>query len=359
MSVIFFILLLFVIVVIHELGHLIAAKAFGVYCHEFSFGMGPLLFKKKGKETTYSVRLFPIGGYVSMAGDTENELEQKFEKELPPERTLTGIHPLKRLVIIYAGIIMNIILALIISSMVFLSYGEAAVSPDATIAKVMEDSVAYKAGIQEGDKIISMKLPDGSEYPIDYFSDLTTYFSLYDGEGSINFTIIRNDEKLNIDIKPQYDASEERYLIGIQANEFQSVNVNIFNCFKYGFSYIVNLSVAIISALLNIFRGSGLANLSGPVGIYTVTSEAVSMGLDTYLLLIAMVSLNVGLFNFLPIPVMDGGRGLLIIIEMIIGRPINKKVSDTIMTISVVLLLALFVILTTKDIIGLFWGNYD
>lgn len=354
MTLILFILLLFVIVVIHEFGHLIAAKAFGVYCQEFSFGMGPLLFKKKFKETQYSIRALPLGGYVSMAGDTDNALEPSVMENLPPERTLTGIHPLKKLVVIYAGIIMNIVLALVISSMVFLSYGEANVSPDGTIASVVEDSVAYKAGLQAGDEITSITLPDGSKYKIDYFTDISNYFSLYEGEGEITFEILRDGKSKEISFTPEYDQAEDRYMIGIAANEFAKVEVNIFNCWKYGFSYIVNLTTAIISSLFNLLRGVGLKNLSGPVGIYTVTNQALEMGFDTYLLLIAMVSLNVGIFNFLPIPVMDGGRGLITIIEMIIKRPINKKLSDIIMTISVIVLLVLFALLTVKDIVGLF-----
>lgn len=354
MTFLLFILLLLVIVVIHEFGHLIMAKIFNVYCHEFSFGFGPLLFKKKFKETTYSLRAIPLGGYVAMAGDSDNPIEPEVTKNLPPERTLTGIHPLKKLCILYAGIFMNIVLALLISSMVFLSYGEAALSPDNTIASVVDDSVAYRAGIKEGDIVKKIELPDGSIYGVSTFSDISAYFSLYKGEGEITFTIERNGSETRISFTPEYNQNEERYMIGIGANQAKIVDVNIINCWKYGTEYIFSMTGAIISSLLNIFRGIGLENMSGPVGIYSVTGQAIEQGFDTYLLLIAMISLNVGVVNFLPIPVMDGGRGLITIVEMIIGRPINKKVSDVIMSASTILLLVLFALMTIKDIRSLF-----
>jgi len=354
MSILYFIFLLLVIVCIHEGGHLLAAKFFGVYCHEFSFGMGPLLFSKRGKETKYSIRAIPIGGYVSMAGDTENQLEEYCDVDVPSERTLTGIHPIKRIVIMYAGIFMNLILALVVMSMVLLSRGYTLVSPDAIIKEVKDDYPAYNAGIEVGDLIEEITLPDSSTYKITSFQDISMYISLYKGEGEISFKINRNSEIKEVDIKPIYDEENESYLIGITSDEYKKVDINLLNCFKYGFETLIGYTVSIISSLSNLIRGVGLKDVSGPIGIYQTTKEVASYGLASYLTLLAVISLNLGIMNALPLPALDGGRVLLTIIEMIIGKPINKKITDIIMTASVILLIGLMIYVSFNDVLRLF-----
>lgn len=353
MTIIFFLFLLLIIVIIHELGHLIVAKIFGVYCHEFSFGMGPLITQKKIGETVYSLRALPLGGFVSMAGDSDGSVDPEKEKDIPIERTLKGCGPIKKLLIFYAGIFMNFVLALVIAALVFLSYGVVSVSPDSTIAEVTKDSIAYKAGILPGDKVTAISLPDGSRYTVRQFDEIVTYFSLYEGEGEVTFEIEREGKDVTISFTPLFNEEEERYMVGIAAKQFETANVNIFNCWKYAFDYLITISSAVISSLLNLLRGVGLDNLSGPIGIYSVTETAINEGIGTYFLLIAMVSVNVGLINLLPIPVMDGGRALLLIIEVIIGRPLNEKISNAILTGSAILLILLFILMTIKDVANL------
>lgn len=353
-TLILFILMLSVIVIIHEGGHFLAAKAFGVYCHEFSIGMGPKIFSKKGKETTYSVRALPLGGFVAMAGDNENELETKVDVEVPANRTLTGIAPIKRIVIMSAGIIMNLILAFIIMSMVFLSVGQTVEYGEAIVDSITVDSPAYKAEIKQGDKILKVTMDNGYSKSIDDYGELSDFLSLYDGSGNITLKVLRNNEKIDIKLKPQYSEEYGRYLIGVSFKEYEIVDVNLSNCFKYGFNYLLEMTSLIFITLAGLFRGTGLINLSGPIGVYEVTSEAVSYGFTTYLSLIATISLNIGIFNALPLPVFDGGRIVLTLVEMIRKKPLDKKLEQVVMSISVIIVLMLFVFTTFKDIFNLF-----
>ena len=332
------------------------AKLFNVYVHEFSIGMGPKLFSKKFKETKYSIRALPLGGYVAMAGEKDENPggENYDDKDIPNERTITGIHPIKRIVIMSAGIIMNFILAFVMMSLLFLNIGKANVSPEAIIMKVEKDFPAYKAGIEVGDKIIHASFDNGYSISPKNFGELSDFLGLYDGNGNVCLTIERNNEKLNINVKPQYVEEQSSYLIGISSAEFKIVDVDFKNCWKFGFDYCLEMIKLVFMTLIGLFRGVGLDQLSGPVGVYKVTQEAISYGFETYVSLIAMISLNVGLFNALPLPVFDGGRIFLTIIEIIRGKPMNKDLENRIMVASTVLLLMLVLFTTFKDIFSLF-----
>jgi len=355
MKIILFILLLFVIVVIHEFGHLIAAKIFGVYCGEFSFGMGPKLFSFKGKETTYSLRAFPLGGFVSMAGETDDQIESHVDDNLdiPFERTINGIHPLKRIIIMYAGIIMNFLLGIVIFSLIIFSSGGVYTGTDTRIAEVSLDAPAYNAGLLKDDIVSSITI-NGTKHNCDSYELLTYAMSLYEGEGSIIVTVDRNGNLLNFELIPKYLEDENRYIIGISFSKGDFIKVNIFTAFIEGFKYTFKIISLVFAALVNLVKGIGLDSLSGPVGIYQTTADAITYGPLAYIELIAILSVNVGVMNALPIPVMDGGRVLITLCEIIFKKSIDKKLEKIIMTISVCLLLMLFIFVTFKDIIKLF-----
>ena len=160
MTIIYFLILLSVIICIHEAGHLLAAKLFNVYCYEFSFGMGPALFKKQGKETLYAIRLIPMGGFVAMAG--ENSEEAYPEIEVPDDRRLYNKPVWQRIIILLAGVFMNFLLCFVILSMVYLWAGAFSESPEARIVKVMDNSPAERAGLQEGDAPVPAEAEDSS-----------------------------------------------------------------------------------------------------------------------------------------------------------------------------------------------------
>lgn len=345
--------MLVVILTIHEFGHFVAAKAFGVYCYEFSIGMGPKLYTRKGKETNFSIRALPIGGFVAMAGDDDSNPDvEKPDYEIPKERTLNGIHPLKRIVIMVAGVLMNFFLAIVIIAITYFSIGYAQEAPKPVISDITVDYPAYKAGLQTGDLVVKAKYENGYAISPSSFEELSTFLSLFDGNGNVTFTVKRNGEKLDIKMKPVFDETEGRYLIGITSSGYEVVEITWSNVFKYTFNYVSEILKLTVMTLVGLFRGVGFQNISGPIGIFQVTEEAVSYGYTSYLSLIALISLNVAAFNLVPLPIFDGGRIVLTIIEMIIRKPIDKKIENRIMTASVAVLLLLVIFTTFKDIMG-------
>lgn len=349
-----FLILLVLIVAIHEWGHYIAAKAFNVYVPEYSIGMGKALYKKKGKETTFSIRCLPIGGYCAIAQDVGvlDETTDVEMIEVPKERTLAGIAKWKKIIIMLAGVTMNFILAILIMGLVYLSFGQAKVSPKPIVSTVVEGSPADLAGLKANDEIKEITLANGYSLKPSTFSELTDFMSLYT-EGDITLEVNRDNETLTIKVTPTLN-DEGSYILGITSHEYDTVDVNILNCWGLGINYLWEMTKLIWTTLLGLFRGVGYENLSGPVGIYTATSQAVSLGSEYYFVLIAAFSLNVGIFNLIPIPALDGGRVVLTIIEAIIKKPIPKKVEEYIMTGSVILFLLLFVFATGQDILRLF-----
>lgn len=353
-NILLFLLMLSIIVVVHEFGHLIVAKLFNVYCAEFSVGMGPKLFSKKGKETEYCIRAIPYGGFVAMAGDTDNELETKVDmSKVPHERTLKGISAPKKIAIMLAGITMNILLATLIMSILLLHNGSYALSPEASIKTVEPGYPAAEVGIKANDKILGATLENGSSIKPKNFTELSTFISTYDGIGKIYFELERDGEIINVGVKPRFVEEENRYMIGITAPDYKIVDVNIFNCWGYALDHLFMITRLLLSSLKDLFFGRGFQNVSGPIGIYNTTSEAIALGPSYYFELLALISLNVGVFNALPLPILDGGRVVMTLIEMITGKELPEKITNAAMTISLIMIAILIVLATYQDIMRL------
>ena len=350
MNLIYFILVMSVLVIVHEFGHLIVAKYFHVYCEEFSIGMGPKIISKKFKETTYSLRALPIGGFVAMAGDNENALETKVVSDIPVERTLLGIAKWKKILIMLAGVVMNFILALVISSSIIASNGVYKLDTLPIVDGVVENSPAANAGMKKGDEIIKVEFNDGRSIKPSSFEDILIFS--YGNTERIIYTILRENEELQFVMVPELNNGT--YSSGIMIPQPTVVETNIFNSFYYGADYLINTGVNVVKSVGHMITGKGLEQVSGPIGIYNVTAEAASMGFATFINFIGIMSLNLGILNLLPLPVLDGGRILLTAIEMIIRKPINKKLENIIMSISMILLIGLMIYVSFNDIIKLF-----
>lgn len=347
-----FILMLTFLISIHELGHLLAAKWAGVYCYEYSIGMGPLIYQRKGKETNFSIRALPIGGYVAMAGEQEGQDEVYPGVVVPPGRRLNEVSKPKRAIVLLAGVTMNIIVAFVLMYVAILlngGYNDTSIVP-ATIANVVEDSPAQKAGLEVNDSIINITLENGQSYKISKFDDLSPYIN----DHTITLTIQRDDQQFDVELTPQYDQESQRYLMGIQVPSGTWHDANLFSAVKG--SYVLNkqMSLSIINALSTLFTKDGLNNVSGVIGVYQATDQVMELGFITLLMFIAMFSLNLAIFNLLPLPALDGGRVLLLIIEVIIGHPLNKKFETGLIVVSFALLMLLTIVVTCKDIVNLF-----
>ena len=358
MTIIYFILMLGIIIFIHELGHMLVAKAFNVYVSEFALGFGPKILSRQGKETTYSLRAIPLGGFTGMVESEETPLE--FDEEGNPTRILTveksrtfyGVAPWKRILILLAGPVFNIILACLVYVMVFQITGYINEYPKPYIEAVMPGSAAEEAGLQAGDLITSITYASGKTIYPETFADITI-----ENQGNtekMTLEVLRGEQKLTISLTPRYDETSKAYLIGITAGPMVPRKISFLEAIPTGISYALQTVALTFDAIVGLFTGAqGLDSLGGTISIYKYTEEAASYGLPTLMSLAGSLSVSVGLMNLIPIPVFDGGKILLTIIEMIIGHRVNERFEIIITYIGLALILILFVFVTYQDIMKL------
>jgi regulator of sigma E protease len=346
-TIVYFIIILGVIVFVHELGHLLVAKAFNVYCREFSLGFGPAVKQIQGKETIYSIRAIPLGGFVAMAGESDVE-----SLDGDPSRSLKGIHPFKRILIMLAGVFANLVLAFIIFVMIFAYVGKVNVAPQAVIAGVIEDSAAADGGLLTDDRIVAITLADGKTIvPKDFYEVINVTQMVSD---TMVLTVERDTQTLDIEITPRYDQAEGRYMIGIYLPPPEVKEISFLQSFYYGWTTLLDSMVNVLFVLSFIIRGIGLQNVSGPLGIYEVTAQQAQLGFQALVVLTAVLSINVGMFNLVPLPVLDGGRVLITLVEWIIRRPLPAKLENALMIVSTLLIFGLIILVTLVDIGKLF-----
>lgn len=346
MTIIYFVLILSAIIIIHELGHLITAKHFNVYCNEFSIGMGPVIYKRQFKETQFSIRALPIGGFVSMAGEEGVE-----DENIPFERTIKGIKVWKQIVVMAAGAFMNIMLAWIIFIGITMVQGQVNLPPEPVLAVVEEGSPAADAGFQVGDRIIEMSA-DGKTLQPDNYNEITEQLQYYPQETT--FQVQRGEEKITIVMTPQYIKDDNMYYLeGIKVKR-NVKELTLVESFEYGTKQMVSSAQSIFTALGKLVQGVGLQNLSGPVGIFKATAEITQAGWISSLTWLGLLSINIGIFNLLPLPVLDGGRIFILLLEKITGRKMSEKMETGIMMAGVAMLILIMVFATWQDILRLF-----
>lgn len=345
MTIIYFILVLGITVLIHELGHFIFAKKAGVHIYEFSIGMGPRIFKfkRKNDETEYSIRLLPIGGFVSMAGE---DLEE--DTKIPKDKQLCNKRWSDRFLVLFAGIAFNFLLAIILLFVVGLINGVP--KNNTTIAELDSNYPIVETDIKVGDKIIGI-----NDTKIKSYEHLTLELIINDGK-PVYFTVEHNDgtkEKIKVmPILTEKDGkSSYKYGFVLDNSKEHGFLVSL----EYGFTKTGNLVHQMSLIIGNLVTGKlELDNLSGPVGIFKVVEDANKAGFINIIYLIAYLCINVGFINFIPFPAFDGGRILFLIIEKIKGSKVNPKIENIIHSIGFALLMLLMILVTYNDIIRLF-----
>ncbi len=331
-----------IIVIIHEFGHYLLAKQHGITVTEFSIGMGPKLFSFKKGGTVWAVKLLPIGGSCMMLG--EDGLEDS-------EGSFTSKSVWARMSVVLAGPVFNFVLAFIFAIVILAFTGYRS----GQISDVEAGSPAQEAGLMAGDEIIKI-----DDKKIQIFSELSVYMSFHPGQ-IYNVIYIRDGEKHSASIKPFWDDAEGRYRIGIMSMAPQKAN--FVQLLKYGF-YEVKYNVwAVVESLKMMVTGNvSRDDISGPVGIVTIVDDSYHEskeygGLSVFLTmsnLIVILSANLGVMNLLPIPALDGGRMLFLIIEAIKGKPLNREREGIVNLIGFALLMVLMVFVLFNDVSKLF-----
>ena len=344
-NILLFILILGFIIFIHEFGHFTWAKICGVYVYEFALGMGPKIFSRKGKETEYSLRAIPIGGFCQLAGE---DVDDDDLKKVPKKRRLQSKSAFQRFLIMFFGAGNNFISAFLILFFIALIWGGTTLTP--IITEVEVGSAADKAGIESGDLVKKI-----NGHKISTSDDITLYLAVANPEKKNTIVVEREGKIKSISVKPKKITEKGnttyRYGIGIQ----QERRYGFFNSLKYmvekGTSLFKQMGITFGYLVTG---GIRLNQLSGPVGIYSIVGESSKAGIANLLYLVAYLSINVGFINLLPLPAFDGGHILFIIIEKLRGKPVSPELENKIHTIGMILLLLLMAVVTVNDIIKLF-----
>ena len=323
-----------IIVMVHELGHFTFAKLFKVKVNEFSMGMGPKLFGKKKGDTQYSVRLFPIGGFVSMEGEDEDSEDERAFNKKPCWQ---------RIVIVVAGALVNIFLGLILVAVTLtISDGYAGTNYIHSF-NVESKQVAEYNGLKSQDKVIKI---DGRN--VIYYTDVAYLLSRTDGK--TDMTIERDGEKM--ELKDVALSPSQVVILGVD----KTVGTVIGDTFKQSASICRMVWLSLFDMVTGKYS---IKDVSGPIGVVDFVSDATQESVKTsdytgLLTMMALITINIGIFNLLPVPALDGGRLLFLFIELIRRKPINQKYEAWVHGAGMVILLLFMLLISFKDIYTLF-----
>jgi regulator of sigma E protease len=327
---------------VHELGHYTAGRLLKFDIYEFAIGMGPKIFSKKKNGIAYSLRAVPFGGFVAF--DDESSItkgELNFHK-----------NPIwKRIIVIIAGPLMNILIAYVLVVIMIAAVGiPTGVLP--VVETVTVETPAQEAGLLPGDEFINA---DGVVIDGNY-DNLHNVLQSNQGE-AIDFKVAREDQIVDLTIVPKFVEAENRYMLGIYLKQ-KIETMPFLESLSYGFNYSVLLIKELLSFLFNLVtKGQGAGNVAGPVGsIGIIADTAKTQNFSTLLNLIAFISMNLGVFNLLPIPPLDGSKLILFGVEAVRGKPLSIEKEGMIQMVGFVLFILLAVVLTYKDILKLVSG---
>jgi regulator of sigma E protease len=320
-----------ILIIIHELGHFTLAKLNGIKVEEFAIGMGPQIFKINGKETIYSIRILPIGGYVKMLGD---------EGESTDPRAFNNKNPLRKLSVVAAGPVMNFILGIMLFAII--AVGKGYLSP--VVNKVVPNQPADVMGIKSGDKIIKV-----NDSKILTWEDFVTGVYVSNGK-AMDITFVRNGETKSAKVTPIKDTKENRFVVGIYPTAVEKPTIG--QSISYGFIETNSLLKQTATFLETAVKGKASKNdFGGPLTIIKLSGAAAKAGILTLAGFGAYISIQLGIFNLLPIPALDGGYIFLFLFELITGKKVDQNKVGVINYVGFALLMGLMVLVTIKDIL--------
>ena len=359
-SIILFFVILGVVVIFHEFGHYLLARVNGIHVVEFAIGMGPNIISFKKGGTRYSLKLLPIGGACMFEGEDGLAAEKEDDEETTTKKSTAeegagsfnkaGVWA--RISTVLAGPVFNFILAYIVA-FIMIQYAWIA---EPVVTQVLPDSAAAEAGLQEGDKIIAM---DGEKVYL--YVELQMINQMNRGK-PIEVTYLRDGQKYVTTVTPKFDEQDGRYLIGILNNS--KVDVNLGNSFKYAWYEVRYSGKSVYKSLLMMIQGKiSRKEVAGPVGVANMVGEVYeqtkSSAVDVFinmLNIIMILSVNLGIINLFPIPALDGGRLVFLLIEAVTGRSIPPEKEGLVHFIGFVLLMVLMVLIFFNDINNVFFS---
>ena len=328
-----------VLILVHELGHYITARLFDVHIEQFAIGMGPKLLSKKSKKTgiVYSLRALPIGGFVSMVGeDGESDDERAFCKK----------PTWQRIIIVAAGSVMNLLAGVILTFAVTLTSQNIG---NTTIAGFDENAVSSQYGLRVGDEVVSV---DGTRV---HTANQLVYEVGRVTEGGVDMVVVRDGEEIVLNGVRFGVEAEEGISFGKRDFTVLAVEKSFGNVIKHTF-YNSGLAVKTVwQSLLDLITGRySFKAVSGPVGVTQAITDVAKTGTVNLLYLVSVIAMNLGVFNLLPIPALDGGKLFFLFFELLFRRPINRKVEGYIHAAGLIILLGFIAVVSIKDIIKLF-----
>jgi len=347
-GIIFVIIFLSILILVHELGHFLTAKKFGLLVEEFGFGLPPKIWKKKIGETVYSMNALPFGGFVKIFGEDA-------PTQINAERSFANLSIGKRAIIIAAGVLMNFLLGWIVLSIIFMI----GIPQVVLITEIKQNSPAAEISLKTGDQIIEINSVKIATDNKNIFGSEQVIKIINENRGKETaIKIKRNGEIIDFSVIPRINPPAGEGSLGISLIDAglpkQNILISFWEGLKASLILIKTIALAIFDLIAKAFIGkASLEAITGPIGIVKITSQAGSLGFVYLLQLLALISLNLAVINIFPFPALDGGRLIFLGIEKIKGSPLNHKFEKITNAIGFGILIFLMLAITIKDIIRL------
>lgn len=323
------------LILFHELGHFMVAKSVNMRVTEFAIGFGPKIFSYKRGETVYSLRAIPLGGFNKIQGMDPDEDQD--------ERSFSAQPVWARMLVIVAGSAMNFVLPILIFLMIYLSAGIETPSNQPIIGSVFNDKPAFSAGLAAGDKILAV-----NGQAIDNWKHFVSIVQINAGN-NLELKFERAGAERTIAITPEYDPRANRGIIGVSP-EIILYKPGLIEAVKLSVNHTFLIAANMLSGIVQMVTGKVAADVSGPIGVAQMAGQVAQLGILPLLQFAAFLSINLGLINLLPVPVLDGGHLVTLAVEAVRRKPLGKQSMYIMQMVGFVLLIMLMILATFKDI---------
>lgn len=339
-----------VLVTVHEFGHFITAKLTGMRVDEFAIGFGPKLYQQKEGDTLYTLRCIPLGGFNRIYGmepidenETDFAKKREAEQQLYDPKSFNNRPILARMLVIVAGALMNFLLPIILFTGIFCVKGMDMPLQTPVIGSTVAFMAADNAGMKANDRVLAI-----NGHKVEQWRDIQRLLK-ENGMQEAVLTIDRGGEQKTFKMLPEFNKELNKPMIGISPKT-EHKDLSLVDSFLNSFVYEKYIITSMLIGLYQLVTGSGTADLSGPIGVAKMAGEVAQVGLLPLLNFTAFLSINLGIINLLPLPALDGGHVILLLLEVVRRKPMGAKAMQTIQMVGVCMILALTLFSTFKDL---------